>query len=202
MSEEKKEKEIKVDDIRKEADREKCSVKKALFYTTEFLKGPMCGRCFPCSFGAYEAKIRLTNIVEGRCTKADVDALKRIAEQMQVGALCKKGKDTAKFIMEWLAIGEYPEHVAGICPTKDCGGYYEFRIIPDKCIMCGECLKVCRFNAILGETKKPYLGGYLPFEIRQKRCTKCGECYPDVCPTGAIVIVEVKPRELEPTAAV
>jgi ferredoxin len=57
--------------------------------------------------------------------------------------------------------------------------------------MCGECQAVCKFNAIVGEKKKPFLSGYLPFEIVQKRCTKCGECIP-VCPTDAIDKVAIK----------
>lgn len=201
MSEEKKEKEVKVEDIRKQAEQKKCPVEKALFYTTEFLVGPMCGRCFPCSFGSYEAKTRLINITEGKCSDADIAALRRIAEQMLVGSLCKKGKDTAKFILEWMDSGVYAEHLAGACPDKGCPAYFEYRIIPEKCIMCGDCLNVCRFNAIIGEKKKPFFSGYLPFEIRQKRCTKCGECVPNICPTDAIVIVEVKPKELEPVEA-
>jgi len=201
MSEEKKEKEIKVEDIRKEAEQMQCPVEKALFYTSEFLKGPMCGRCFPCSFGSYETQVRLKNIVEGKASDLDVAVIKRIAEQMAIGSLCKKGKDTAKFILEWIDKGTFAEHVAGTCPDKECPAYIEYQIVPDKCIMCGDCLDVCRFNAILGEKKKTYLSGYLPFVIRQKRCTKCGECVPDVCPTGAIVVVEVKPKELEPVAA-
>ncbi|MCX8030296.1 MAG: 4Fe-4S binding protein [Thermodesulfovibrionales bacterium] len=201
MSEEKKEKEIKVEDIRKEAEKKKCPVEKALYYTIEFLKGPMCGRCFPCSFGSYEAQVRLKNMIEGKASNKDLEAIKRIAEQMSVGSLCKKGKDTAKFILEWIEKGNFDQHVAGVCPDKECPGYIEYQIVPEKCIMCGECLKVCKFNAILGEKKKEYLSGYLPFEIRQKRCTKCGKCVPDVCPTGAIIVVEVKPKEAEPVAA-
>jgi len=200
MSEEIKEKEIKVDDIRKEAEaQKKCPVEKALFYTQEFLAGPMCGRCFPCSFGTYETQIRLKKIIEGNASDQDLATVKKIAEQMAVGSLCKKGKDTAKFILEWIDAGAFGEHVIeGRCPDQECPGYFEYRIVPEKCIMCGDCLDVCKFNAIFGEKKKPYLSGYLPFEIRQKRCTKCGECVPNVCPTNAIVIVEVKPKILEP----
>ncbi len=198
MSEEKKEKEIKVEDIRKEAEQKKCPVEKALFYTNEFLSGPMCGRCFPCSFGTYETQIRLKKIIEGNASDNDLAVVKKIAEQMAIGSLCKKGKDTAKFILEWIDLGAFAEHIAGKCADMECAGYLEYQIIPEKCIMCGDCLNVCRFNAIFGDKKKAYLSGYLPFEIRQKRCTKCGECVPNVCPTGAIVVVEVKSKELEP----
>jgi NAD-dependent dihydropyrimidine dehydrogenase PreA subunit len=60
--------------------------------------------------------------------------------------------------------------------------------------MCGKCSEACKYDAIIGETKKTYLSGYLPFEIRQKRCTKCGECV-KVCPVGAIEVITTEIEE-------
>ena len=187
-------KELKVEDIRKSAEEKGCPVQKALYYITEFLSGPMCGRCFPCAMGSYEARIRLQKIVDGKGEEAHLFALKRIAEEMAEGSLCKKGKDTAKFILEWMGTNVYEEHINGRCPSRDCKAFIEYRIIPEKCIMCGLCKDACKYGAILGEKKKPYKGGYLPFEIRQKRCVKCGDCM-SVCPTEAIIIVEPKVKE-------
>ena len=187
-------KEKKLEDIKKEADEKKCPVQKALYYVTEFLSGPMCGRCFPCALGTYEAKTRLQNIVEGRGTEADLAAIKRIAGDMLEASMCKKGKDTAKFILEWMDKGVFQEHIEGTCPDAECLAFIEYRIIPDKCIMCDLCNEACKYDAIIGEKKKSYLSGYHPYEIRQKRCVKCGDCI-KVCPTGAIVIVSSKERE-------
>lgn len=187
-------KELKVEDIKKSAEEKGCPVQKALYYIDEFLSGPMCGKCFPCSLGSYEARIRLHNIVGGKGSEADLIALKRIAEDMAEASLCKKGKDTARFILEWMATNLYKEHIHGRCPFRECRAYIEYKIIPEKCIMCGLCQEVCKYEAILGEKKKPFLRGYLPFEIRQIRCVKCGDCLP-VCPTEAIVIVDVKKEE-------
>jgi ferredoxin len=186
--------ELKVEDIKKAAEKISCPVQKALYYITEFLSGPMCGRCFPCSLGSYEAKVRLQNIVAGKGSEADLSALKRIAEDMEVSSLCKKGKDTAKFILEWMSTDVYDEHIKGFCPSRECKAFIEYRIIPEKCIICGLCKDACKYGAILGEKKKPYQSGYLPFEIRQKRCVKCGDCMA-VCPTEAIIIVEPKVKE-------
>ena len=58
-------KEKKVADIKKEADAITCPVKRALFYMEEFLEGPMCGKCFPCEMGCYEARQRLRTIQSG-----------------------------------------------------------------------------------------------------------------------------------------
>lgn len=191
MSEEKIEKEKKVDEIRKEAENNiKCPVKKALYYMDEFLNGPMCGRCFPCSLGSYEAKVRLTNIVEGRGTNADISALRRIMDEMLEGSLCKKGKDTANFITGWMGTSVYEEHIEGRCPDRECPAFIEYRVIPEKCVMCGLCKDACTYEAIIGEKRVSYMSGYLPYEIRQKRCVKCDDCL-KACPYEAIEIIEI-----------
>jgi len=187
-------KELKVDDIRAAAEEKGCPVQKALYFVTEFLAGPMCGRCFPCAMGSYEARIRLQNLVEGKGNDADLLALRRIATDMIDASLCKKGKDTGKFILDWMATDVYQEHVEGRCPAMQCASLIEYRIIPGKCVICGDCKDVCKDLAIQGEKKKPFKSGYFPFEIRQKRCTRCGECI-KVCPAGAIVLVSAKAKE-------
>jgi ferredoxin len=186
-------KELKIEDIKKEAEEKHCPVQKTLYYIEKFLSEPMCGKCFPCSLGTYEAKIRLEEIIFGKGTEADISALRRIARGMIEASRCKKGKDTARFINEWMDTNAFHEHIEGLCSERECLAFVEYRIVPEKCIMCGECQVVCKFNAIVGEKKKPYFSGYLPFEIRQKRCTKCGECI-KVCPTGAIEITDIKAK--------
>jgi ferredoxin len=196
MTEQKENKpgEIKTDDIKAAAEEKGCPVQKAKYYVTEFLAGPMCGKCLPCALGSYEAGVRLDSILEGRGTDSDVAALRRIADDMLESSRCKKGKDTAKFILEWMSTGVYEEHVRGRCPDGKCKAFVEYRIVPEKCTMCGLCREACRYEAVIGEKRKPWLSGYRPFEIRQKKCTKCDECR-KVCPTGAVVIVDVKREE-------
>jgi NAD-dependent dihydropyrimidine dehydrogenase PreA subunit len=186
------EKEKKLEDIKKEAEEKACAVQRALYFVEEFLAGPMCGKCYPCSLGTYEAKIRLIRIaqhLEG-VNEADIEALKKIASQMSVGSFCLKGKNTGKFIIETITSSpeEFQQHVSGICPKKECVSLIEYVINPELCTMCGKCSEACKYGAIIGEHKKTYLSGYLPFEIRQKRCTKCGECV-KVCPVEAIEVI-------------
>jgi len=187
-------KELKVEDIKKAADDKGCAVEKALYYVSEFLSGPMCGKCFPCSFGAYEAKVRLQHIADGLGKDDDLAAIRRIAANMLEASMCKKGKDTAKFILEWTDTDVFKKHLEGICPEKSCIAFTEYRIIPDKCDMCGLCKDVCIYGAILGEKRKPFQSGYRPFEIRQQKCQKCDDCI-KVCPTGAIILVDAKVKE-------
>lgn len=195
MAETAEKKEIKVEEIRKIAEEEKrCPVQKALYYIEEFYEGPMCSRCHPCSLGSYEAGRRIRKIAGGEGDEKDLQALKYIMDEMLVGSMCKKGKDTAQFVLQWMESGVFREHIEGRCPDMECKALIEYRIIPEKCILCGLCKDVCNDNAIFGEKAKPYQGGYMPFEIRQKKCTKCGEC-PKVCPTDAIVIVQAKSKK-------
>lgn len=54
-----------------------------------------------------------------------------------------------------------------------------FSINPEKCISCGNCEKICSFNAIISNSKG------LPYIINGNLCDECGSCYL-VCPTNAI----------------
>lgn len=105
--------------------------------------------------------------------------------------MCKKGKDTAKFMLEWLQNGAFAGHLESGCPDMECPALVRYEIIAEKCTMCDLCRDVCKDNAILGEKRKPYQSGYRPFEIRQKRCTKCGKCV-KVCPERAIEIIQIR----------
>jgi len=201
MSEERieEEKEKKLEDIRKEAEGKACAVQRALHFITEFLEGPMCGKCYPCALGTYEAKVKLTKISRhlGDVSDADVSVLLRIGRNMIEGSFCKKGKDTGRFLTETLtgAEDEFKQHISGQCPKQECVTLIKYVINPERCTMCGNCADACKYGAILGEKRTPYRSGYLPFEIRQKRCTKCGKCV-TVCTENAIEVISEKVAEL------
>jgi ferredoxin len=189
----------KLEDIKKDAEERACPVQRTLYFIEEFITGPMCSKCYPCSLGTGEAKIRLRRIGGYRESAAaeDIHALKRIALGMLDGSFCKKGKDTGRFLIETLNAmeDEFKEHLSGVCLKKECTALVEYVIDPERCSLCGKCSEVCRPGAIIGEKKRPYLSGYLPFEIRQRRCTKCGECV-KVCPSGAIEVIKKQEEEL------
>ena len=46
-------KELKVEDIKKEAEEKHCPAQKSLYYVEKFLAELMCGKCFPCAYGTY-----------------------------------------------------------------------------------------------------------------------------------------------------
>lgn len=196
MTEEKEQKAtpITMKDVQAKAEEKKCPVQQSLVYISEFLAEPMCGRCFPCSLGSYEAEIRLKKFIAGEATEEDIERLKRISSIMFDASMCKKGKDTAKFLAEKIESGSFSEHLGKDCADNECEALFEYVIIPDKCTLCGLCQDACKDNAIIGEKKKPWLTGYLPFEIAQKRCTRCGECI-KVCQDGAIEFISTKEKE-------
>ncbi len=191
---ERKEKNLK--EIFREIEERGCVVQKGIMLLDEFLDGPMCGRCLPCPMGSYEMRVRLRKLAEGEGEEEDIDALMMIAPKMYDSSMCKKGKDTAKFILDTLQTltGEYYFHIQGRCPKKECRPLFVYRIAHDRCTMCGDCLDVCKENAIIGEKKIPFKTGYLPYEIVDKRCTRCDECR-KVCRYDAVEIVDIKELE-------
>jgi NAD-dependent dihydropyrimidine dehydrogenase PreA subunit len=182
---------VKMEDVQAKADEKSCPVQRSLVFIDEFLAEPMCGKCFPCSMGSYETRIRVNKMIDGSASDEDIETVKTIMSHMLTASRCKKGKDTGKYILEQMESSEVSDHIAGTCKTGECTGYTSYIIIPENCTMCGDCLDVCKDNAIIGEKPKPYLTGYMPFEIAQKRCTKCGECI-KFCKDGAIKTVTAK----------
>jgi formate hydrogenlyase subunit 6/NADH:ubiquinone oxidoreductase subunit I len=158
----------------------------------------MCGRCYPCSLGTEEAKIRLIRLSQhlDDATESDLQALKRIASFMIESSYCKKGRDTGRFLAEKIesAEEEFRLHISGICPKRECISSTEYVVNPDLCVACGACVKRCKYDAIKGEAAES-TAGFLPFEIKQKVCVRCGECV-NVCPTGAIEVISRIKEEL------
>jgi ferredoxin len=182
---------VKMSDVQAKADEKKCPVQRSLVYVEEFLAEPMCGRCFPCSMGTFETRIRLNSIISGNGSDTDIQVIKQISTHMLTGSMCKKGKDTAQYILDQIGTGDFSEHIEGACSANECRTFISYIIIPEKCTICGACQDVCKDSAVIGEKLKPYLSGYLPFEIAQKRCTKCGECV-KVCKDNAIEVLTAK----------
>ena len=72
----------KLEDIRKESESKPCPVQKSLYFVSEFLAGPMCGKCYPCALGTNEANIHLIRLSQHLpgVSEEDISAIRRIAE--------------------------------------------------------------------------------------------------------------------------
>lgn len=161
------------------------------FFYNDDSKDGMCSKCHPCKLGIYDAVKILEAIQAGKGLDIYPDLLKRIAEDVKDGALCKKGKDRADLLAAFLK--DFPDdltrHIKGVCTHKVCKQLITYEIDPTKCTMCDKCREVCKDFAIEGQKLVPGKTGYTPYRIRQKRCTHCGECI-KVCPEGAVIITE------------
>ncbi len=154
-------------------------------------KDGMCSKCHPCKLGIYDA-IKIFELIQvGKGAAKHVAQLQRIALDVKVGGMCKKGKDHADILDAFLK--EHAEdlnrHIKGVCTSLECSYLVRYEINPDKCTMCDKCREVCKDFAIEGLKAVQYKGGFTPYRIRQKRCTHCGECI-KVCPEGAVFISE------------
>ena len=61
-----------------------------------------------------------------------------------------KGKDTAKFLLEAMKSAAFERHLAGHCEDRECTALIMYRVIPEKCVLCGLCKDACRYFAVAG----------------------------------------------------
>ncbi len=167
-----------------------CPAQRALRHLDAFLADPMCGQCFPCALGTYEARTRLESMTRGEGTDDDVRVLERIAAAVLEGSKCRKGKDAARFLAEAIATPGFGEHAAGVCQDRECRSLTTYAVASDICVRCGACKAACVNDAIFGEPQQAFRAGYPAFEIRQRRCERCGECAA-ACPHGALRATDV-----------
>jgi ferredoxin len=124
----------------------------------------------------------LTRITEGKGTMADLDNLKELGEIIKDTALCGLGQTSPNPVLSTMKYfwDEYVAHVQEKkCPAGVCTALLSYYVLPDKCIGCTACKRVCPVACISGEVKKVH-------EIDQSRCIKCGACQ-QACRFGAIV---------------
>lgn len=153
---------------------------------SEFAEKEMCGRCLPCPLGVAQALTILRRLSRGQGKEEDLSRLSGIASLLWETARCRRGKEMARALAESLGDeGGYLAHLAGRCPTGACSELRRFRVLPERCTMCGRCQEVCPRGAILGDPYVPYLGDNRPFRILERKCDGCGRCA-EVCPVGAI----------------
>ncbi len=148
-----------------------CMVNIAKYYL-EFTVDESCGKCTPCRIGNRRLFEMLTDITEGRGKPEDLDELQELARIIKDTSLCGLGQtapnpvlSTIKYFMD-----EYKAHIIEKrCPAGVCQKLLRYDILPDKCIGCTACARVCPVNCISGAPKKVH-------EIDQSKCIKCGAC--------------------------
>ena len=161
-------------------DEDNCIVDIAKFYL-EFTVEESCGKCTPCRVGNKRLYEMLTKITEGKATIEDLDAMKNLAETIKMTSLCGLGQTAPNPVLSTMNFfyDEYLAHVQDkTCPSGVCQSLLKYTVVPEKCIGCTKCARVCPVSCISGKVKEVHY-------IDQKACIKCGACF-DACPVNAI----------------
>ncbi len=157
-------------------DEDTCMVDIARYFL-DFTRKESCGECVPCRLGTKQMLDILNDITEGKGTMEDIDLLEEIAEGVKMGSLCALGQTAPNPVLTTIRYfrEEYETHVKERkCPAKVCKSLIHYRIIPEKCIGCQACFKICPVNAIRGKPKEVHI-------IDQEKCIRCGLCF-TTCP--------------------
>ena len=157
-----------------------CMVDVARFFLN-FTQSESCGKCTFCRIGTRRMLEILTRITKGLGTMEDIQKLRDLAANITKGSLCGLGQTAPNPVLTTLRYfeDEYLAHIQDKrCPAKVCSSLLRFEIIPDQCIGCTACARVCPVSCISGKVKEVHL-------IDQELCIHCGACY-SACKFNAI----------------
>jgi NADH:ubiquinone oxidoreductase subunit F (NADH-binding)/Pyruvate/2-oxoacid:ferredoxin oxidoreductase delta subunit len=161
-------------------DEDGCMVDMAKYFL-EFTAEESCGKCTPCRVGNRRMLEILRRITNGEGEPGDIEKLENLGNIIKDTALCGLGQGSPNPVLSMLKNfrEEYAAHFEKkYCPAGVCEGMRKYAILPEKCISCGICAKICPVNCISGAPK-------IPYKIDRARCVKCGACR-EKCPADAI----------------
>jgi NADH:ubiquinone oxidoreductase subunit F (NADH-binding)/(2Fe-2S) ferredoxin/Pyruvate/2-oxoacid:ferredoxin oxidoreductase delta subunit len=161
-------------------DEDTCIVDVARFFLS-FTQSESCGKCVPCRVGTRHMVALLEKITTGNATEEDLVKLEKLALMVKQTSLCGLGQTAPNPVLTALRYfrSEFIAHVVDKrCPAAVCRQLVTFRIIPDRCTGCRQCVKVCPTAAITGPRSQPHL-------LDQSKCIKCRSCY-EICRFDAV----------------
>jgi len=156
--------------------KDRCMVETSRYFL-EFTTRESCGKCTFCRVGTKRMLEILEGITGGEGQEIDLDNLKDLGGKIKNGSLCGLGQTAPNPVLSTLRYfdNEYRNHVEEkYCPAMDCKALVDIIIDQDKCIECGQCIKVCPVDAISED-----------FVVDNSVCTRCNSCL-EVCPVNAI----------------
>jgi ferredoxin len=168
-------------------DDETCMVDVARYFL-QFTQSESCGKCVPCRVGTRHSLTILERICAGKGQESDIGELESLAEEIKTNSLCGLGQTAPNPVLTTIRYfrDEYEAHIVRkVCPARVCPGLFSYKIVPEMCIGCGSCRKVCASGAISGEPKSPHV-------IDQAKCSTCGACHA-ACPVSVSAIAMMDP---------
>ncbi|MGI6701426.1 MAG: NADH-quinone oxidoreductase subunit NuoF [Christensenellales bacterium] len=135
----------------------------------DFIRDESCGKCVPCRIGTKRMLELLERIIAKGTRPGDIDLLIELGEAIKDSALCALGQTAPNPVMSIIKnfpdeIGNYKPVIniytitdackrCGMCLKLECPAIIsrykgKIEILEDKCTGCGQCSKVCKFNAI------------------------------------------------------
>ena len=148
-----------------------CMVDTARFFT-DFSVDESCGKCVPCRIGMKVMLNILHRIIRGEGTIEDIDHLKQLGKHIKESSHCGLGKSAPNPVLSTIRYfrEEYEAHIIDKrCPSLVCVEMIQFRVIEEKCKMCGLCKKACPSEAVAWEKKTTAV-------IDLEKCIRCRSC--------------------------